>query len=186
MEGPSCPVLDRLQHGGTAHVGDHGPALVINSAIQVVTGGIMNAFIDDLVLSSMSFSNNDHTNTGILKLTANDSSGSTTGWSVTVQSSPFTYSGANNGIGIPAANFSIVSANAPTAVIGQAIDLTRGPKVPPIGSSGSLNAARTVLKADASFGLGIYNQNLNVNLLIRGGSAIGTYTAFLSVTTVPV
>ncbi len=162
------------------------PALAINSVTQVITGGIMNAFVDDLVLASMSFSNTDHSNTGTLKLTANNSSGSASGWSVTMQSSPFTYSGANAGTNIPAANFSITSANPPTRAAGQAIDPTGGPKVPATGSTGSLDAARTVLKADTGFGLGIYNQNLDVNLLIPGGSAIGTYTAFLTVTMAPV
>lgn len=162
------------------------PALAINSVTQVITGGIMNAFVDDLVLASMSFSNTDHSNTGTLKLTANNSSGSASGWSVTVQSSPFTYSGSNAGTNIPAANFSITSANPPTRAAGQAIDPTGGPKVPPTGSTGSLDAARAVLKADSGFGLGIYNQNLDVNLLIPGGSAIGTYTAFLTVTMAPV
>ena len=161
------------------------PALAINSVTQVITGGIMNAFVDDLVLASMSFSNTDHSNAGTLKLTANNSSGSATSWSVTMQSSPFTYSGANAGTSIPAANFSIVSANAPTAAAGQAIDPTGGLKVPPTGATGALNAARTVLKADSGFRLGIYNQNLDVSLLIPANSAPGSYSAALNVTISP-
>ncbi len=162
------------------------PALAINSVTQVITGGVMNAFVDDLTLPAITFSNTNQTNTGTLNLTADDSSGSTSGWSVTMQSSPFNYSGSNNGTNIPAANFSITSANPPVRVTGQAIDVTGGPKVPPTGATGTLDAARTVLHAEQNFGLGIYNQDIDVNLLIPGGSAIGTYTAFLTVTMTPV
>jgi hypothetical protein len=158
------------------------PVLGINTVTQVVNGGTRSASVADVTLGAVSYSHSAQTNTGSMTLTADDSSGTGAGWNVTVQSSAFVYSGANSGTNIPAANFSITSAAAPTATAGQAIDATGGPKVPAAGSTGTLDVARKTIQADAGFGQGTYTQALNVSLNIPAQSRAGTYTGTLTVT----
>lgn len=71
------------------------------------------------------------------------------GWNVTIQSSAFAYSGSNSGTAIPASNFEIASAAAPTMTAGEAVDATNGPKVPATSPVGTLETARKVLQASA-------------------------------------
>lgn len=153
-----------------------------NTIVQAVTAGAQSAVVADLTLSPVAYSQADQSSAGVLALTMDDSSGTGSGWSVTIQSSAFAYSGAYGGTSIPAANFAITAANAPTLTSGQALDATGGPLVPPTGAVGSLDAARTVLQASNSFGQGSYAQTLDVQLTVPGMSRVGTYTGTLTVT----
>jgi hypothetical protein len=152
------------------------------TATSTPTAGTRAASVADLSLTALSYSHSSQNNTGTLVLTADDSSGTGQGWNVTMQSSAFVYSGPNNGADIPAANFSITTANPPTTNNGQAIDATNGPKVPSSGAIGSLDVARKVLQANASYGQGNYNQSLAVRLTIPDYSRAGTYTGTLTAT----
>jgi hypothetical protein len=158
------------------------PVLAVNTVTQVVNAGSRSASVADVTLAAVNYSHSAQTNTGSMTLTADDSSGTGAGWNVTILSSAFVYSGANSGTNIPAANFSITSAAAPTATAGQAIDATGGPKVPATGSTGTLDVARKTIQADAGFGQGTYTQGLNVSLNIPAQSRAGTYTGTLTVT----
>lgn len=157
-------------------------ALAVNTVTQVVNGGSRTASIADLTLTAKSYSHSNQSSTGTMVLTSDDSTGTGAGWNVTVQSSAFAYTGANGGTAIPAANFSITTANAPTATAGQAVDATNGPKVPAAGATGALDVARKVIQANVGFGLGTYSQNLDVSLTIPGQSRAGTYTGTMTVT----
>lgn len=158
------------------------PVFAVNTVTQVVTGGALTASVADVTLGAVNYSHTAQANTGSITLTADDSTGTGAGWNVTLLSSAFAYSGANSGTAIPAANFSITSAAAPTMTAGQAIDATGGPKVPATGSTGTLDVARKTIQANAGFGQGTYTQALGVSLSIPAQARAGTYTGTLTVT----
>lgn len=158
------------------------PVLAVDTVTQAVNAGTRSASVADTTLTAVTYSHSAQTNTGSLTLTADDSSGTGAGWNVTILSSAFAYTGTNGGTAIPAANFSITSAAAPTMTAGQAIDATGGPKVPATGSTGTLDVARKTIQANAGFGQGTYTQALGVSLNIPAQSRAGTYTGTLTVT----
>ncbi len=154
---------------------------------QAVTAGTRSASVANLTLASVAYSHTAQTSTGSMTLTADDSTGSNLGWNVTILSSAFAYTGGNSGSNIPAANFSLTSAAAPTMTAGQAVDATAGPKVPTISPVGTLDTARKTVQALVLFGKGTYSQALGVSLSIPAQSAAGTYTGTLttSITAAP-
>lgn len=101
---------------------------------------------------------------------------------VTILSSAFAHSGAHGGTSIPAANFAVTEARAPTLASGQEIDPVGGPRVPPSGATGDLDAARKTLQAGVGLGGGTYTQELGVSLVVPANSRAGSYTAMLTVT----
>jgi hypothetical protein len=167
------------------------PALADNSVSTEVTAGSLSASVATTTVGTSgqtAYSHSTHSVTGTLALTADDSTGSGSGWNVTIQSSNFVYSGSNGGTDISAANFTLVSVGAPSSTAGQAVD-TSGTDQDPTGPqkgtlagvSGTLNSARKVLRAGANYGQGTYTQNESVSLSIPGQSRAGTYTATLTV-----
>ena len=160
------------------------PALAADTVTQQVTGGTRTASVADVTLPSAAYSHSARTSSGTMTLTADDSSGTDLGWNVTIQSSAFVYSGANDGTNIPAVNFALTSAAAPTATAGQAVDPlgVGGPKVPTISPVGTLDSARKTVQALAGFGKGTYTQALGVSLTIPAQSLVGTYTGTLTTT----
>ncbi|MEA2527545.1 MAG: hypothetical protein QOF73_4772, partial [Thermomicrobiales bacterium] len=143
------------------------PALAVDTVTQAITPGTLSASVADLTLTSVAYSHEVQAQTGSMTLTADDSTGSGAGWNVTILSSAFAYTaGGNGGSAIPAANFSLTSAAAPTSTAGQAVDATDGPKVPTTSPVGALNSARKVIQANAGFGQGTYTQGLGVSLSI--------------------
>lgn len=165
-------------------------------AIRVVTLGLVattalaipaasraadpSATVADLALPPVAYSHAAQTSTGTMTLTI-DSATNTAGWHVTILSSPFVYSGVNNGTNIPAANLSLDSAAAPVMTSGQAIDATGGPMVG-ANPAGTLDIARKTVQAQAAFGQGTYTQELNVSLSIPAQTAAGSYVGTLTVT----
>lgn len=155
------------------------PVSAQDTVVQEITGDGITASIATAVLDPVAYSNVEQLNTGILSLSVDDARGSSAGWSVQVLSSDFVYQGTSaTGAGIPAANFSITSSNAPTLVAGQPIDATGGPYAV---DGGPLNASVTTVGADPSFGSGSYAQNLDVSLIIPALSQTGLYQATLTV-----
>jgi len=158
------------------------PVAAANQVTQTINAGTRTASIADLSLSAVNYSHSSQSNTGTMALTADDSSGTGAGWNVTVQSSAFVYSGPNGGTNIPAANFSITNAGAPTRTAGQNVDVLGGPSAPLVGSTGSLEVARKTVSALVGYGQGTYTQNLDVSLTIPALSRVGTYTGTMTVT----
>jgi hypothetical protein len=161
------------------------PALAADTVTQVITGSGLTASVADLTLTSVAYQNAAHASTGSMVLTADDSTGSGAGWNVTVQSSDFIWVGtANGGTDIPAANFAITAAAAPTKIAGQAVSvaLSTGPQVPPTSPIGGLDTPRKTLVATAAYGAGAYSQALSVSLTIPAQSRVGTYTGTLTTT----
>lgn len=158
------------------------PALAADTVIQTVNPGTRTASVADLTLTSVAYSHSNQNQTGSMTLTADDSTGSGAGWNVTILTSAFAYTGSNGGTAIPAANFSLTSAAAPTSTAGEAVDATGGPKVPTTSPVGALNTAKKVVQADATFGEGTYTQALGVSLTIPAQSRAGTYTGTLTTT----
>ena len=154
------------------------PVAAANVITQTVTAGVRSASVADLTLGSLAYQHTAQTSSGSMVLTADDSTGSNLGWNVTILSSAFVHSG--GGASIPAANFSLTSAAAPTRNAGQAIDPTGGPKVPIVSPVGTLDSARKTVQALVLFGNGNYSQTLGVSLSIPGQSAAGTYTGTLT------
>jgi hypothetical protein len=159
------------------------PAFADNSVSLNVSGGTRTASIANVTLTGLTYSHSDQSRTGTMNLSVDDSTGTGAGWNVTVQSSDFAYTGGSaNGVAIPAANFSIATANAPAKTAGQDIDATNGPKVPDSGATGTLDSAHKVIQAVAGYGLGSYTQALDVNLDVPAQSRSGDYNATLTVT----
>ena len=158
------------------------PVLAADTVVQVVNGGARTASVANLTLTPLSSSNNAQSNAGSMTLTVDDASGTGAGWNVTIQTSAFVYSGANNGTNIPAANFSLTAAATPVMTAGQAIDVTNGPKVPASSPVGTLDSARKVIQANADYGLGTYTQALSVSLSVPAQARAGTYTGTLTTT----
>jgi hypothetical protein len=158
------------------------PVAAADQVTQVLTAGTRSASVANLALGGLATSHISQTNTGTMTLSADDSTGSNLGWNVTIVSSAFVYSGTGGGTDIPAANFSLTSAAAPTRTAGQAINGAGGPKVPVISPVGTLDSARKTLQALVTFGNGTYAQDLGVSLTIPADSASGTYTGTLTTT----
>ncbi len=163
-----------------------GPAFAADTVtLDITAGGGLSASVADLILPSVQYENATHDVTGTMVLTADDSRGTSLGWSVTIMASDFVYTGAAGGIDIPAANFALTSAEQPTWIAGQVVDLTAstGPQIPIEGIVwASLAAPLKVIRATASYGNGTYAQNLGVTLTIPGQSKVGTYTGTLTTT----
>lgn len=156
-------------------------ASVVSLSAPAAVQAALTASVADLNLPSVTSSHVSQTTTGTMTLTVTDSAPGA-GWNVTILSSAFAYSGANAGTSIPAAKLSITEARAPVLVSGQAIDPTGGPKVPPSGTTGTLDVARKTIQADVGYGGGTYTQDLGVSLVVPADSRAGTYTATLTVT----
>ncbi len=161
-----------------------GPAFA-DTVTQEITGGGLTASVANLTLPSVAFQNAAHDVTGTMVLTAEDSRGTSLGWSVTIQASAFVWVGTPaGGTNIPAADFALTSAAQPTMLLGQAVSLTAatGPQVPPTSPLGTLDTARKTLMATAAYGNGKYSQDLGVTLTIPAQSQAGTYTGTLTTT----
>ena len=165
------------------------PAFAADTVTQTVGAGTRTASVADLTLAAVTTTHVAQTSTGSMTLTADDSSGSGTGWDVTVLTSAFVYSGANSGVDIPAENFLLTSSAAPVMTAGQAIDATgtdAAPTGPQLGTlagvSGTLDAARKTILAGVNFGQGTYTQDLAVSLTIPAESRAGAYTGTLTTT----
>ena len=157
-------------------------ALADNTVTQVVSGsGARTAIITDATMGAAAYSNTQaDTTVGTMTLTALDASGTNLGWNVTVQAANFV--DGVSALTIPNSNFSLTSASAATAVVGQNVSNQNGPKVPATSPLGTLDASRKVLQANAGFGKGTYTQSLGVSLLVPAGTPLGTYVSTLTVT----
>jgi len=161
------------------------PAFAADTVILAITGSGLTASVADLTLTSVPYQNAAHNVSGSMTLTADDSTGSGAGWNVTIISSAFVWVGtANGGTNIPASNFALTSAAAPTMVAGQVVSVaaSTGPQVPPTSPFGTLDSARKSLVATAAYGQGTYTQALGVTLTIPAMSRVGTYTGTLTTT----
>ena len=162
-----------------------GPAAAADTVSLAITGSGLTASVANLTLTSVAYQNAAHTVSGSMVLTADDSTGSGAGWNVTIISSAFVWVGtANGGTDIPAANFVLTSAAAPTMIAGQVVSVaaSTGPQVPPTSPFGTLDTARKTLVATAAYGQGTYSQALGVSLTIPSMSRVGVYTGTLTTT----
>lgn len=162
-------------------------------AFPIPAWAALSASVADLALGAVPYSHADRAASGTLTLTAEDTGTclvtcSNEGWNVTLQASPFGYSGPNNGAPISAANLVITTAHPPTRVSGQEISATGGPRTTNV--TGALDVARKTLQADGPsgvltveyYGIGKYQQAIDVSLTVPGGTRAGTYTTTLTVT----
>lgn len=167
-------------------------------AFPAAASAALSASVADLALPAVSYSHSDQATSGNLTLTAQDTgrqecvllvcSTVNDGWNVTIQASAFSYSGPNNGTAIPAANLVITTAHPPSRVSGQEISSTAGPRTTNV--TGTLDVSRKTLQADGPsgdltptyYGIGTYEQMIDVSLTLPGRSRVGTYTTTLSVT----
>jgi len=167
-------------------IGGGGAGLVLAdepvSVTQTLSPGTRSASVTSMVLAQAPYSHSVQTTTGAVTLSVDDSSGSGQGWNVLVQSSDFVYVGQHAGKAIPAANFAVVAANAPTMTEGQAVDASSGPKSPESGATGSLDTPRKTMQAQANAGMGTYIQKLDVRLTIPAQSLAGSYTGTVTTT----
>lgn len=153
------------------------PVLAQDSITLSVEGEGRSASVAGASLNPVGYSHEDQVSPGSISLSIDDSSASNDGWSVTIQAGDFS----NGEATISAGNLSIVTANGPALVEGQAIDGDGGPAVPADGATGSLDSPRKVLHAQPGFGAGAYEQNLDVELLVPGQTPAGAYTSNLTV-----
>ncbi|MEA2677854.1 MAG: WxL domain surface cell wall-binding [Chloroflexota bacterium] len=163
-----------------------GPAFADDTVTQTITaGGGLSASVANFAFPDVAYQNAAHDVTGTMTVTADDSRGSSAGWSVSIQASAFVYTGAAAGTNIPAANFALTSAQQPTMLAGQPVSLvaSTGPQIPIEGIVfGSLASPLKTIRATAAYGNGTYSQDLGVTLTIPGQSKVGTYTGTLTTT----
>jgi hypothetical protein len=157
------------------------PALAQNTVTQTVTCPTAGrtASIANLNLADVAYSESSQTSTGTMGLSAADASCLGLGWNVTVLSGGFTYSGSGQGETIPATNFALTSAGTPVMVTGQPRNTVGGPNA--ATQTGTFNNAIKTISAAPLFGQGSYTEALGVSLTIPARSAVGTYTATLTV-----
>jgi hypothetical protein len=154
-------------------------ALAQDTVTQEITQGAFTASVADATLSTVAYSNTAVTSNGVLTLTAEDSRGVGTGWTVTISSSDFDYQGSSPlGEDIPVTGFQTTGFGTVSVVAGQADPL------PTVGTGGTFSSAVTVLEAASGAGSGIYTAPINVSLDIPAESQAGTYVADLTVTIV--
>lgn len=162
------------------------PAMADDSVTTEIQPGDLTAYVSAATITAFEYSHAAHTVDGTMTLNVDDSTGSNSGWFVTIESSDFVWSegtgGAESGTDIPAANFALTSAGTPAMTAGQAVDPTNGPKVPETSPIGELGTPRTVVEAAEGYGNGTYTQELGVDLDIPAYSAAGTYTGTLTTT----
>lgn len=151
--------------------------------VQSITGGGQpTVTVDSINLAPASYSADEQASSGQLAYTIDAENGTAPGWSVSVQSGDLVYSGDHDGTNIPAANLAVSAASAPGHISGNAIDPGNGPFAPAGGATGSLDQPRTVLVANAGYGDGVYNQNLDLVFTIPGGSKPGNYSGTITFT----
>lgn len=169
-------------------------AAMLALATPLTAWGALSASVANGAFPAVTYSHTNQTTSASLTLTATDTGQcilticTNQGWNVTLLASSFAYSGPNSGTAIPAANLTITTARPPTVVSGQAISPTGGPRTTSV--TGALNVARKTLQADGPtgtiiltyYGIGTYEQVIDVNLVVPGGSRAGTYTTTLTVT----
>ncbi len=143
-----------------------------------VSGGELTYALSNGGLAPIAFTydgTGNTTATGIVTLTIEDARGTFQGWSIAIESTPFTYAGTAQGSNdIPAANATI-NPQAPTRIAGP----DRGGVHAAPG--GSLATRRNVIVADPGAGSGAYSLEMLVSLSVPAGSPAGTYTALLTV-----
>ena len=98
------------------------PIVLLTAGLMVLVAAVpataaLSASLGALTLPTVATSHSPKTTTGRTVLTAADTSDGH-GWHVTLQASDLVYCGPNLGSSIPAANLSIISVEAPTAVSG--------------------------------------------------------------------
>lgn len=98
------------------------------------------------------------------------------GWSVSVSSGAYTYSGPNNGTTIPASNLQLTNSGNPIVIIGTASGVTRK------DVSGSMATPHKILGASIGAGNGTYEQQLDFSLTIPGQSLAGSYQSTITLT----
>lgn len=170
-----------------------GGALAALAAVPVTVLAALSASTADLAFAPLTYSHTQQVSSGILTLTATDTGtggfGLTNGgWNVTILASSFAYSGPHDASAIPAANLTVTAAHPPSRVSGQDISPIGGPRT--TGQTGALDVARKVLQADEStgavirtyYGIGTYQQAIDVSLVVPPQAAPGTYTSTLTVT----
>lgn len=157
------------------------------------TWAALTASTGDMTLPAVPYSHAAQETTGSITLTASDTGTcllvcTNSGWNVTLVASGFAYSGPNSGATIPAANLAITNARPPTRVSGQEVSPAGGPRT--TGVTGTLDVPRKTLQADGPsglleltyYGIGTYEQIIDVRLIVPGQSRVGTYTTTLTVT----
>jgi hypothetical protein len=169
-------------YANSTYSGDTNNQGAVSACLPVdVVTGVLIASAADLVLPPVEYSNNAQVNAGQITLNVADTRGTGAGWSVTVSAGAFEYSGVvPTQPDIPAANLTLTSAGAPVYISGQPIG-AGGPSA--TSASGTLDVPRTVIAASPGWGSGGYTQPLDVQFTVPGGSAAGTYTAELTITT---
>jgi hypothetical protein len=166
------------------------PAAFASTVSQAVTGGSLSASASDVTLASVATAHTDQDSPGSLVVTADDSTGTGSGWHVTEQVSALAYSGSSGGTDIPAADLSVTSVGAAAMTAGQAIDPSgtdgapTGPQSGDItsGVTGTLDSPVTVFVAGPGYGQGTYTLPVNLNLTVPADSRVGTYTGTLTTT----
>jgi hypothetical protein len=171
-------------YGHADYSGDAYNQPASSACLQAISvPGPLTASIVSASLSPVIYSNEANTSSGQIVIMVNDRRGTLAGWSVTLSSSDFLYSGESTaGSGLPNNLLAITSASQPTGVTGQPIG-TGGPYANP-GAPGNFGTTRTVVTADSGYGSGSYQQVLDISLSIPPYTQVGTYTATLIVATV--
>jgi hypothetical protein len=160
-------LTSQFSFGATSNI--TGPSATVSATRQAGTlaVGITSSNIN---FGTLGYSFNPYPiNPGSLNYSVNASVCS--GWNVQVSATNFVYSGLYGGANIPAnPNFTLTGVTNPG-----------GPGITTPTTAGVLGSPLKVLSASAAQGIGTFQQTLNVNLAVPGGSLAGTYTSKVTI-----
>lgn len=143
---------------------------------EVEEGQFTASLAEDSSMDKIAFRNTDATSTGHLFVLVDDARGTDVGWTVTLQSMSG-FVGTNDEGTIPADGFSIIGYKDPVASVGQPDGVSHGTE------TGVLTEPKIVMKAEKGAGTGTYQQEIDVSLKVPSQTALGTYTATVTVGT---
>lgn len=172
-----------------------GCAVSIRSGLRVVVGTCLlvlgmatsaHAWILTLLSGSLTFPASALTGRTIQVVAGSvptwriDTTGETSGWSLSLQLSDFT----SEGHVLPAAKVRFTATDGSLlALSGQPVDLTNGPRE--TGDSGTLDSSLKCLTANPGYGVGVYQWTASPSrfvLTVPASSYAGTYNATLTAT----
>ncbi len=152
-----------------------GPSTTYAVQAAAAAGTVSTSVVSSSVNWSVPYSFVDQTVSG--SVTYGVTGSVCSGWAVSVSTVSFNYTGAANGVSIPANRLNLTSVGGPVLVSGGNDGVSSVP------TSGELSAPRTVLRAQTGSGIGTYRQDLQVALTVPGGSAVGSYQSVIIITT---
>ena len=153
-----------------------------NQITQVIEGGELTASLTTSDFPVLNYSDQERSNNASMTLRVDDERGTYEGWNVTLQASNFVYSGNASGSNdIPAENLHILQQGYSNQSL-RNLDGGNTNSMDVLGMNNKLHQQTMVLRAQKNAGAGSYELTIPVQMKVRGGSPVGSYTSTITVT----